>query len=102
MTVRPIDMQTLIPRSSEVSKVQYARESQPTAEQQQAQMKIRHQADQGQRQVNQAEMTPPESRIHPDGESGKERRQHQRGRSKKDQPDELAEPGKGSRLDLKL
>lgn len=105
MTIRPVDMQTLIPRSSEVSRVQHMRESQAGSQQQVAQAQIRQQADQSLRQVVQSQETPKGTSLHPDGGGGSAGRQtpRRRGRGKAEEVVEAPEePGKGKRLDIKM
>lgn len=104
MTIRPIDMQTLIPRASEVSRVQHIRESQTSAQQQIAQAQVRVQAEQSQRQVMESRDTAQGTGVHPDGRgrSAKEQTPRRRSRGKADTPNVVEEPGKGRRLDIKL
>jgi hypothetical protein len=103
MTLRPVDMQTLIPRSGEVSRSQHVRETQPRTEQQQAEMQTRMLVDQAMRQVNQTEVME-KSTVNPDGRGpgGGAEGERRRRRAPEQKPDEVKEPGKGNRLDVKL
>lgn len=104
MTIRPVDLQTLIPRSSEVSRVQHSRESQPGMQQQVAQAQIRLQAEQNQRQVVQSKETAHEAGVNPDGRGGAsgEQRRRRRSAAKAEAAEVVEEPGKGTRLDIKV
>jgi hypothetical protein len=107
MTVRPVDLQTLIPRSGEVGRIQQVRDNESAVAQHQAAAQFRVRSEEGATRV--AEMPTPEKaqvQTDADGKGRKDRQERARrsGRQHEDRSGQPgpAEPGKGLRLDIKL
>ena len=105
MTIRAIDLQVLIPRSTEVSKVQQVSDHQAALQQQQHAEQWQHIAANRQQQV---QRTPQNAggKIDPDAERHKNAQQE--AGNKKHQPNDRAEPEelasdptRGRKIDIK-
>jgi len=105
MTVRAADMQTMIPRLNEASRLQHHNDVQPQVAQHANTQAAQAQAERARQQVN-ANTAAEQGRIGRDGKRGQGGGQPQsesggKGRSQKGK-EGPAEPGVGSRLDVKV
>lgn len=104
MTIRAIDLQVLIPRVTEVSKVQHIADQQVAAQQQQVAAQQQQAVALRQQQVQQ---TPQNAgaKVNPDGERGERRQEerHKEGRGQENEAEEksAADPIRGHTIDIK-
>lgn len=95
MTVRSVDLQTMIPRTGEAGRIQHARENLAGAAQQAGTVKVKQQDDRKRRQVTGSKEAE-KLRVSPDGRNGSG------GGAKRSKDEPEGEPGKGGRLDVKV
>lgn len=94
MTIRAIDLQVLIPRSTEVSKVQQVSAHQTALQQQQHAEEWRHIAANRQQQVQRTNQNAG-GKVEPDAERGSSGR-HEAGGDEKRHPDSRSEPAEAA------
>jgi hypothetical protein len=109
MTVRAVDMQTMLPRLSEAGRPHAQAEAQPALTQHAQTARVAAQAERAQHQVSQ-KASPEQKGVRPDGggqgKGGRERGNGQRPGARRDAEksgqEAQADSGVGRRLDVKL
>lgn len=105
MTVRAVDMQTMIPRLNEVSRIQAQAEVQPHVAQHAHAQVVQGQAQRAQQQVRQTAQAQ-QGKVRQEGErrqGGQQPQARSGGKEQSRQGQEApAQPGVGNRLDVKL
>lgn len=99
MSVRSLGLQTLIPRSAGVAGSQQAEKAAPEAAQQAFFAALQRKAERQQAQV-QGSSGPEAGAVTPEGRGKGQGRPRQKGRRARDEA--APEPGKGTRLDVRL
>lgn len=104
MTLRPVDMQTMLPRLNEASRIQHNAEQQPFAVQHAQAAEAQAKAERARQQVLQKEAADHLSWQQDGGRKGggPGEEKQQRGKAKKPAPESPADPARGRRLDVKL
>lgn len=106
MTVRAVDMQTMIPRLNEASKLQHQADQQPQLAQHAQTLAAQARVERAQHQVN-AKMPAEHAEIRKDGGGqgsggGGAQPQARKGRKEPAAKEQPAEPGLGHKLDVKV
>jgi len=105
MTVRAVDMQTMIPRLNEASRLQHQAEQQPQLAQHAQTLVAQARTERAQHQVN-AKMPAEHATLEKDGRSpgggGGQSRARKDGKQSAGKEAQPAEPGLGHRLDVKV
>ncbi|TCL40127.1 hypothetical protein EV210_101328 [Anaerospora hongkongensis] len=103
MNIRSIDLQGMIPRSTEASKVQQQHDHQPIVQQQQASEQLQHLAAIRQQQVQEMEKTEKKKVDRDNKKDPKEQREHAHKRSfttTSEQKEQIADPVRGKNIDI--
>ncbi|HEX3033130.1 MAG TPA: hypothetical protein VHS59_13020 [Bacillota bacterium] len=106
MTLRPIDMQTMLPKVPEVSRTQQIQNNQEQHQAQQFATEMNKQAKQAENQVQNSKETEGKSVSRDKGKpsSGREQSPNEEHQEKEQAPELILppDPNKGTRLDIKV
>lgn len=103
MSIRPIDLQVLIPRTEEISRKQHSQQEKNQAESGKFMMQFQQQVKNRQTQVQNSEKSGQE-KINQENKDKEQQRQKQQRQKKESQPEEKAEltdPIRGKLIDIK-